>query len=80
MLLLLLFRTEQVEREGILRTRAMRERDEVRMAVRHYRFVLLRVRMPDGYILQGKTGCVDDPLPVLPKCEVLSQHALTVCV
>ena len=31
----------------------MKERDEVKMAVRHYRFVLLRIRFPDGLILQG---------------------------
>lgn len=31
----------------------MREKDEIRIAVRHYRFVLLRVRLPDGIILQG---------------------------
>lgn len=48
------FRSEQVEREGVLRTKLMRERDEVKMAVRHYRFVLLRIRMPDGLILQGE--------------------------
>ena len=47
-------RSEQVEREGVLRTKVMRERDEVKMAVRHYRFVLLRIRMPDGFILQGE--------------------------
>jgi len=32
----------------------MRERDEVKMAVRHYKFVVIRVRMPDGLIVQGK--------------------------
>ena len=31
----------------------MRERDEIKMVVRHYRFSLIRVRMPDGFILQG---------------------------
>ena len=48
-----LFRTESVEKESMLRTRAMKERDEVKMAVRHYRFVLLRIRFPDGLVLQG---------------------------
>ena len=38
----------------MLRTRAMRERDEMKMFIKHYRFVLLRVRMPDGLILQGE--------------------------
>ena len=32
----------------------MRERDEMKMFIKHYRFVLLRVRMPDGLILQGE--------------------------
>ena len=31
----------------------MREKDELKMTVRHYRFVLLRIRFPDGMILQG---------------------------
>ena len=48
-----LFRTESVEKEAMLRTRAMKERDEIKMAVRHYRFVLLRIRFPDGLVLQG---------------------------
>ena len=36
-----------------LRTKKMREKDELKMTVRHYRFVLLRIRFPDGIILQG---------------------------
>ena len=40
----------------MLRTRAMRERDEMKMFIKHYRFALLRVRMPDGLILQGEEG------------------------
>ena len=31
----------------------MREKDELKTAVRHYRFILLRIRFPDGVILQG---------------------------
>lgn len=46
-------RAEAAEREGVLRTKAMREKEEMRTALRHYRFVLLRVRLPDGVILQG---------------------------
>ena len=49
-----IFRSEAVEKEQMLRTRAMRERDELKMFIKHYRFVLLRVRMPDGLILQGE--------------------------
>ena len=46
-------RSEQLEKSNVLRTKVLRERDEVKMAVRHYKFVVIRVRMPDGIILQG---------------------------
>ncbi|NXD17166.1 UBXN6 protein, partial [Nothocercus nigrocapillus] len=46
-------RSEAVEKASMLRTRAMRERDEQR-EMRKYNYTLLRVRFPDGYILQGK--------------------------
>jgi len=45
-------RTEAVEREGMLRTKAMREREEQREK-RKYRFTLIRIRFPDGLVLQG---------------------------
>ncbi|NXT92398.1 UBXN6 protein, partial [Anhinga rufa] len=45
-------RTEAVEKALMLRTRAMREKDEQR-EMRKYNYTLLRVRFPDGYILQG---------------------------
>ncbi|ESO99286.1 hypothetical protein LOTGIDRAFT_158366 [Lottia gigantea] len=45
-------RTEAVEKLGMLRTKAMRERDEQR-ELRKYRFTLLRIRLPEGIILQG---------------------------
>ena len=50
---LLTHRTEIVEKEMMLQTRAMKERDETKSVLKYYRFVLLRVRMPDNYILQG---------------------------
>ena len=46
-------RSEAAEKELQLRTRKMREKDELKTAIRHYRFVLLRIRFPDGIILQG---------------------------
>ncbi|XP_065885217.1 UBX domain-containing protein 6-like [Dysidea avara] len=46
-------RSEAVEKELQLRTKKMRERDEMKMTVRHYRFVLLRIKFLDGIILQG---------------------------
>ena len=49
-------RTEEVERNSQLRTRAMREAEK--RPSKSYRFTLLRVRFPDGIILQGKYGCL----------------------
>ena len=45
------YRTEEVERNSQLRTRAMREAEK--RPSKTYRFTLLRVRFPDGFILQG---------------------------
>jgi len=45
-------RKEAVEKLGMLRTKAMRERDEQR-ELRKYRFTAIRVRFPNGLILQG---------------------------
>lgn len=43
---------EAVEQLGMLRTKAMRERDE-RREILKYRYTLIRVRFPDGILLQG---------------------------
>lgn len=48
----LAIRQEAVEKMGMLRTKEMRERDRVR-ELRRYRYVLIRVRFPDGILLQG---------------------------
>ncbi|NXE25378.1 UBXN6 protein, partial [Ardeotis kori] len=56
-------RTEAVEKASMLRTRAMREKDEQR-EMRKYNYTLLRVRFPDGYILQG-TFYAREPVSVL---------------
>ncbi|XP_063003100.1 UBX domain-containing protein 6 isoform X2 [Elgaria multicarinata webbii] len=45
-------RAEAVEKASMLRTKAMREKEEQR-EMRKYNYALLRVRFPDGYILQG---------------------------
>ncbi|KAH0945432.1 hypothetical protein HN011_010934 [Eciton burchellii] len=45
-------RMEAVERNQMLRTKAMRERDEQR-ALKKYKFAILRIKFPDGIILQG---------------------------
>ena len=43
---------EASEKLGMLRTKEMRERERVR-ELRRYRFCLIRVRFPDGVLLQG---------------------------
>lgn len=45
-------RTESVERNAMLRTKAMREKEEQRER-RKYNYTLLRIRLPDGNLLQG---------------------------
>lgn len=45
-------RAEATERNSMLRTKAMREKEEKR-EMRKYNYTLLRVRLPDGLIIQG---------------------------
>ncbi|KAJ4448122.1 UBX domain-containing protein 6 [Periplaneta americana] len=45
-------RAELIERSLMLRTKAMREKEEQR-EMRRYRYALMRIRMPDGILLQG---------------------------
>lgn len=45
-------RKEAVEKFGMLRTKEMREKDRIR-ELRRYRFCLIRVRFPNGILLQG---------------------------
>lgn len=45
-------RTEAIEKMQMLRTKAMREKDELR-EMRKYKFAIIRVRFPDGILLQG---------------------------
>ena len=49
---------EAVERFGMLRTKEMREREQQR-ELRKYRFTLIRIRFPDGIILQGTFRALD---------------------
>ncbi|XP_077462964.1 UBX domain-containing protein 6 [Stigmatopora argus] len=56
-------KSDLVEKNSMLRTKAMRERDEQRER-RKYNYTLLRVRLPDGNLLQG-TFYAWDRLPVL---------------
>ncbi|XP_076880613.1 UBX domain-containing protein 6 [Brachyhypopomus gauderio] len=45
-------KSDLVERNSMLRTKAMREKDEQRER-RKYSYTLLRIRLPDGNLLQG---------------------------
>ncbi|XP_076267897.1 GDI interacting protein 3 [Rhynchophorus ferrugineus] len=45
-------KTEMAEKQLQLRTKAMREKDELR-EIRKYKFSLIRIRFPDGIYLQG---------------------------
>ncbi|XP_062505217.1 UBX domain-containing protein 6-like [Corticium candelabrum] len=45
-------RTEQVEKDRMLRTKAMREQD-ASLSKRRYRYVAIRIRFPDELVLQG---------------------------
>lgn len=45
------FRAEVMEKQMQLRTKAMREKDEIR-EIRKYKFALIRIRFPDGLYLQ----------------------------
>ncbi|XP_078741515.1 UBX domain-containing protein 6, partial [Lampetra fluviatilis] len=54
-------RTEEVDKASVLRTRAMREREgDSERPPRQYHYCLLRVRTPDGLLLQG-TFSVSEP-------------------
>ncbi|KAF7665253.1 hypothetical protein LDENG_00149500 [Lucifuga dentata] len=56
-------RSELVEKNAMLRTKAMREKEEQRER-RKYNYTLLRVRLPDGNLLQG-TFYAWDRVPTL---------------
>ncbi|KAM9386075.1 UBX domain-containing protein 6 [Pholidichthys leucotaenia] len=56
-------RSDLVDKNAMLRTKAMREKEEQRER-RKYNYTLLRVRLPDGSLLQG-TFYAWDRLPVL---------------
>ncbi|XP_071751867.1 UBX domain-containing protein 6 isoform X1 [Centroberyx gerrardi] len=56
-------KSELVEKSAMLRTKAMREKEEQRER-RKYNYTLLRIRLPDGNLLQG-TFYAWDRVPVL---------------
>lgn len=71
-------RSEAVERLSVLRTKAMREREEQR-ETRKYTYTLLRVRLPDGCLLQGVRAAASWVGPgVLPGLLLWTAAPLTV--
>jgi UBX domain-containing protein 6 len=57
----------------MLRTKAMREKEEQKSR-RRYKYCLIRVRFPDGWVLQG-TFSVQEPLAAVS--EFVSEHLET---
>lgn len=47
-----IYSTDAIESASILKTKAMREREELRY-IQRYKFALIRIRFPDGVYLQG---------------------------
>ena len=45
-------RNEALEKAGMLRTKAMRERDE-QLELRRYNYCLIRIKFPNNFIIQG---------------------------
>jgi UBX domain-containing protein 6 len=62
-----------IEREEMLRTKAMRERDEKPESNIQYKYTIIRIRMPDGIFLQAIFQS-NDPLSVL--FDYLRSHCL----
>ncbi|KAM0728706.1 UBX domain-containing protein 6 [Formica fusca] len=61
-------RSEAVERNQMLRTKAMREKEEQRI-LRRYKFAILRIKFPDGIILQVFFSLVTpDGIKLIEEC------------
>ncbi|XP_066430563.1 UBX domain-containing protein 6 isoform X1 [Eleutherodactylus coqui] len=45
-------RKEKLQQDSMLKTKAMRERED-RQEAKRYKYTVLRIRFPDGYMLQG---------------------------
>lgn len=52
------YRSEVIEKNLMLRTKAMREKDELK-ELRRYKYTLIRIRFPDGILLQGTFSVYD---------------------
>lgn len=67
MFLCVFARSELVEKNTMLRTKAMREKEEQRER-RKYNYTLLRIRLPDGNLLQGESS-------IYNSVQGMSQHS-----
>lgn len=65
------YRTEAVERGMMLRTKAMREKEELR-EMKMYKYAIIRVRFPDGVLLQVGNYVFSSLLPTYDFCFILS--------
>ncbi|EYB98770.1 hypothetical protein Y032_0128g1433 [Ancylostoma ceylanicum] len=63
-------RTEELNRSLMLRTKEMREKDE-KLRQYTYKYTLVRVRLPDRYVLQGTFGCYE---PFSAVREYVAKH------
>ncbi|KHJ90399.1 PUB domain protein [Oesophagostomum dentatum] len=63
-------RTEELNRNLMLRTKEMRERDEKQRQYT-YKYTLVRIRLPDRYVLQGTFGCYE---PFSAIREYIAKH------
>lgn len=66
-------KSERVENSMVLRTKAMREKEEQR-EMRKYRFALIRIRFPDGILLQGTFGVYEHLSDVF---EFVQEHIVS---
>lgn len=65
-------RSDLVEKNAMLRTKAMREKEEQRER-RKYNYTLLRIRLPDGSLLQGKSLFFKSRKPPIGKKKRVSK-------
>ena len=69
-----LCRTEAMEKQMQLRTKAMREKDEMR-ELRKYKFAIIRIRFPDGLYLQGTFSVYEKFSEILDFVQDNLEHA-----
>ncbi|XP_073400143.1 UBX domain-containing protein 6 isoform X3 [Dendrobates tinctorius] len=68
-------RTEKLKQDSMLKTKAMREREE-RHEMKKYKYTVLRIRFPDDYILQGGQKLEDEQATFI-ECGLVPSALLT---